>query len=82
MVIVHVLVSLRLQASWDFFSKDRMAPPKKSFNSSSTRKCNFIEGKKNNQTKKPQEFVWKFIHAKHMKLKYPRQPGKKTIIVS
>ena len=38
--------------------------------------------KKKNQTKKPQEFVWKFIHAKHMKLKYPRQPGKKTIIVS
>ena len=57
MVIVHVLVSLKLEASWDFFSKDRMAPKENRFNSSNTRKCNFIGGKKNNQTKKPQKFV-------------------------
>ena len=47
MVIVHVLVSLRLEASWDFFPKDRMAPKENRFNSSSTRKCNFIGKKKN-----------------------------------
>ena len=57
MVIVHVLVSLKLEASWDFFSKDRMAPKENRFNSSNTRKCSFIGGKKNNQTKKPQKFV-------------------------
>ena len=50
MVIVHVPVSLRLEASWDFFSKDRMAPKKKSFNSSSTR-INAISSREKKTTK-------------------------------
>ena len=64
--MVGVRVSLKLEASWDFFffAKERMAPEANHFNSLNTRKCNFI-GKK--QTKKPQELVWKFIE-KHMKV--------------
>ena len=41
----------------------------------------FHQGKKK-QTKKPQDFFLKFIHEKHMKLKYLEWPRKKTIIVS
>ena len=71
MVIVHVLVSLRLEASWDFFSKDRMAPPKKSFNSSSTRKCNFIEGKKKQPNKKATRVCLKVYPCKTHETKIP-----------
>ena len=38
-----------------------MAPAEDCFNSYNTRKCNLISPEKNKQTKKPQEFVWKFI---------------------
>ena len=41
----------------------------------------FSSGKQNEQIKKPQEFVWKFIE-KYMTLKYLNQLRKKTSIVS
>ena len=70
-----VRVSLKLEANWDLFlAKDRMAPEANHFNSSNTRKCNFI-GKK--ETKKPQELVWKFIE-KHIKIHKTKIPWPAT----
>ena len=61
--MVCVRVSSKLKASWEcFFAKDRMAPAE-----DCSRKCNLISPEKNKQTKKPQEFVWKFIEE-HMKI--------------
>ena len=70
MVIVHVLVSLRLEASWDFFPKDRMAPKENRFNSSSTRKCNFI-GKKKKLNKKAARVFLKVYPWKTHETKIP-----------
>ena len=66
--MVGVLVGLKLEASWDFFSRRIEWRPKQIVLIHFLeyyRKCNFIEKKNNNnkqtikQTKNPQELVWK-----------------------
>ena len=63
-----VRVSLKLEASWDFFSWTIEWRP-------NARKCNFIG--KNKQTKEPQELVWKFIE-KRMKIHGTKVPWPAT----
>ena len=63
--MVSVRVSLKLEASWDFFffAKDRMAPEANRFNSFVRILENAISSRKNKQTKKPQKLVWKFVET-------------------
>ena len=77
--MVGVRASLKLGASWDFFSvKDRMAPEAKN-----TRKCNLITKITNKQKSHKSLFeslsknTWKY-----MELKYLDQLRKKTSAVS
>ena len=67
----RVRVSLKLEASWEIFS--RMAPEANRFNSFLRILENAISLEKNKQTKKQQELVWKFIE-KHMKIHGTKVP--------
>ena len=78
--MVGVCVSLKLEASWDFFLvKDRMVPEENRFNSFlRILEMQFHRKKKDkNKQKKPQELVWKFAE-KHMKTHGTKVPWPAT----
>ena len=77
--MVGVRVSLKLEASLDFFAKDRTAPEANRFNSFlGILEMQFHRKKKDkNKQKKPQELVWKFVE-KHMKTQGTKVPSPAT----
>ena len=71
--MVGVRVSLKLEASWDFFTKDRMAPEANRFNSFLRKLENAIpSGKKTNKQKNHKSLFESLSKNawKYMKLKY------------
>ena len=78
-IMVGVRVSLKLEASWDFFSRRIERHPKQIvlIHFLEYKKCNFIDRKKTKQTKKPQELVWRFVE-KHMKTHGTKVPWPAT----
>ena len=85
--MVGVRVSLKLEASWDFFfAKDRTAPEANRFNSFlRILEMQFQRKKKDKNKQKSHKSLFESLSKntwKHMELKYLDQLRKKTSVVS
>ena len=76
--MVGVRISLKLEASWDFFREDRTAPE-------ANRLMQFHRKKKDKNEQKSHKSLFESLSKntwKHMELKYLDQLWKKTSVVS